>query len=70
MFAAIYSQIECAVLLLQSDADANAVDDFGRTALYYAKVEGNKAFLRLLKDKGPTTALPGTNSDKKTWYEE
>lgn len=44
--------VEFVKLFLKHDADVNAVDDEGKTALQYATEEGNTEIIALLKEHG------------------
>ena len=46
----MYNQVSCAELLLKFGARVDAMDDFNRDAMEYAKVYKHTAIIKLLKD--------------------
>ena len=50
MYAAMYNRIGCAKVLLQFGANLGTLDNLGRDAMTYAKMDERETFIKLLKD--------------------
>ncbi|KER32360.1 hypothetical protein T265_01584 [Opisthorchis viverrini] len=51
-FAALRHQVPCLQMLLNTDAQMNALDTVGNTPLHYAAEDGDRALLSLLLNNG------------------